>query len=88
MQARVDWVLRIFGTQVTKKKRPFRHMFPDYLSVSYDYEWTKSRGIQVTMIFKFLNFNAIFIQSKAHLLDGIIDTEYTFHIQISNSLSI
>ena len=37
MQARVDWVLRIFGTQVTRKKRPVRPVFPDYLSVSYDY---------------------------------------------------
>ena len=38
MQARVDWVLRIFGTQVTKKKRPVRPVFPDYLSFSYDYD--------------------------------------------------
>ena len=37
MQARVDWVLKIFGTQVIKKKRPVRPVFPDYLSVSYDY---------------------------------------------------
>ena len=37
MQARVDWVLKIFGTQVTKKKRPVWPVFPDYLSVSYDY---------------------------------------------------
>ena len=38
MQACVDWVLIIFGNQVTKKKRPVRPVFPDYLSVSYDYE--------------------------------------------------
>ena len=37
MQARVDWVLIIFGTQVIKKKWPVRPVFPDYLSVSYDY---------------------------------------------------
>ena len=37
MQAHVDWVLIIFGTQVIKKKRPVRPVFPDYLSVSYDY---------------------------------------------------
>ena len=37
MQACVDWVLKIFGTQVIKKKRPVRPVFPDYLSVSYDY---------------------------------------------------
>ena len=38
MQVRVDWVLRIFGTQVIEKKRPVRPVFPDYLSVSYDYD--------------------------------------------------
>ena len=37
MQARVDWILINFGTQVIKKKRPIRPVFPDYLSVSYDY---------------------------------------------------
>ena len=36
MQARVDWVLNIFGTQVTKENRPVRPVSPDYLSVSYD----------------------------------------------------
>ena len=30
MQARVDWVLITFGTQVIKKKRPVRPVFPDY----------------------------------------------------------
>ena len=56
MQARVDWVLIIFGTQVIKKKRPVWPVFPDYLSVSYDYEITKGsknrRGLtQVKAIF-------------------------------------
>ena len=37
MQACVDWVLIIFGTRVIKKKRPVRPVFPDYLSVSYDW---------------------------------------------------
>ena len=37
MQAAVEWVPRIFGTPVTRKKRPVRPVFPDYLSVSYDY---------------------------------------------------
>ena len=37
MQASVDWVLIILGTQVIKKKRPVRPVFPDYLSLSYDY---------------------------------------------------
>ena len=30
--------LIIFGTQVIKKTRPFSPVFPDYLSVSYDYD--------------------------------------------------
>ena len=37
MQARVDWVLIILGTQVIKKKQPVWPVFPDYLSVSYEY---------------------------------------------------
>ena len=37
MQACVDWVLIISETQVIKKKRPVWSVFPDYLSVSYDY---------------------------------------------------
>ena len=41
MQACVDWVLIIFGTQVIKKKRPVLPVFPDYLSVSYGYGETK-----------------------------------------------
>ena len=47
----------------------------------------KSRGIQITTIFKFLNFTAVFTQSKAHLSDGI-DRECNFKILTSNSLSI
>ena len=40
IQARVDWVLIFFGTQVIEKKWPIRPVFPDYLSVSYDYGYT------------------------------------------------
>ena len=36
----MDWVLIIFATQVITKKRPVRPVFPDYLSVSYDYART------------------------------------------------
>ena len=36
----MDWVLIIFGIQVIKKKRSVQPVFPDYLSVSYDYEKT------------------------------------------------
>ena len=43
MQARVDWVLRIFGTQVIKKKRPVWPVFPDFLSVSYDHAKIKGQ---------------------------------------------
>ena len=41
----MDWVLIIFGTQVIKKKRPVRPVFPDYLSVSYDYDKIKEGNI-------------------------------------------
>ena len=44
MEACVDWVLITFGTQVTKKKRSVRHVFPDYLSISYDYDVTDCYG--------------------------------------------
>ena len=37
MQDGMDWVLKILGTQAIKKKRSVRPVFPDYLSVSYDY---------------------------------------------------
>ena len=30
----------IFQTQVIKKKQPVRPVFPDYLSVSYDYTYS------------------------------------------------
>ena len=46
MQARVDWVLIIFGTQVIKKKRPVRPVLPDYLSVSFDYDYRIKRKNQ------------------------------------------
>ena len=37
MQARVDYVLTIFATQVIKQKRPVWPVFLYYLAVSYDY---------------------------------------------------
>ena len=37
MQVCVDWVLIIFGTQVIKEKPSVLPVFPEYLSVSYDY---------------------------------------------------
>ena len=40
MQACIDWVLIIIGTQVIKKKQSVQPVFPDYLSVSYDYGFT------------------------------------------------
>ena len=50
-------------------------------------KWAKSRDIQITTIFKFLNCTAVFTQSKAHLSDGT-NRECTFQIQTSNLLSI
>ena len=43
MQARVDWVLILFGTQITVQKRPVR---PVFLSISYDYGENKSAAIK------------------------------------------
>ena len=48
MQARVDWVLIILGTQVIKKKRLVRPVFPNYLFVSYDYAETYSQPSQTS----------------------------------------
>lgn len=39
MQACVNWVLIMFGTQVIQKMRPVRCVFLDYCSISYDYEF-------------------------------------------------
>ena len=39
----MGWVLIIFRTQVIKKNWPVRPAFPDYLSVSYDYDNIKLR---------------------------------------------
>ena len=43
--------------------------------------------MQITTIFKFLNFTAVLTHSKGHVSDGI-DKECTFQIQTSSSLSI
>ena len=49
MQARVDWVLIIFGTQVIKKKRPVWPVFPDYLSLSDEYEYKNRSSTNVDL---------------------------------------
>ena len=56
MQACVDWVLIIFGTQVIKKKRPVRPVFPDYLFVFMTMVNTKTRLTQ-KLSFGFANLN-------------------------------
>ena len=60
----MDWVLIIFGTQVIKKKRPVRPVFPDYLSVSYDYDGTRTKP--------FIVFTGAKRESKS-LYDDLID---------------
>ena len=45
MQARIDWVLKSLGTQVIKKKRPVRPVFPGYPSASYGYGGTLLCGV-------------------------------------------
>ena len=69
MQARVDWVLIIFGTQVIKKKQLVRPVFPNYLSVSYDYvviylfnhDSSKSTIFMLNMAFDVL-LSAVFVK--------------------------
>ena len=43
--------------------------------------------MQITIIFVFLRFTAVFTQSMVHLSEGI-DREFFFQSQTSNSLSI
>ena len=45
MQARIDWVLKTFGTQVIKKKRPVWSVLSGYPSVSYGYGGTLLCGV-------------------------------------------
>ena len=47
MQARVDRVLIIFGTQVITKKPLVRPVVPDYLSISHGYDNAKQSGADV-----------------------------------------
>ena len=57
MQACLDWFLINFGAQVKKKKRPFRPVFPDYLSVSYDYAYSDVVVRAKVMLTKNFNIN-------------------------------
>ena len=50
-------------------------------------KWARDRVMQITIIFVFLRFTAVFTQSKVHLSEGI-DREFFFQSQTSNSLSI
>ena len=59
MQARLDWVLIIFGTQVKKKKRPVRAVFLVCLSISYDYEQTHKHNV-----FQLNIFRLVFLREK------------------------
>ena len=62
MQACIDWDLIILGTQVIKKKQPVRPVFPDYLSVSYDYGATVRNVKYVKLrICKFILYIYIYI---------------------------
>ena len=62
MQARVDWVLIVFGTQAIKKPRPVRPVFPDYLSVSYDYVITNKISSE--------SLNRYELNGKKHAIHG------------------
>ena len=50
----------IFGSQVIKKKRPVRLVFPDYLSVCYDYDYIAQKfHLKVLQIFYRNEFTTI-----------------------------
>ena len=63
----MDWVLIIFGTQVIKKKCPLRPVFPDYLSVSYDYA-TNNNNIIIIIITVIIITKGIFQRDSLSLL--------------------
>ena len=70
MQTCVDWVLIIFGTQVITKKRLVRPVFPDELSVSYDYDLPYKSALTISEIcicFNELNCRYFAFQKYAQL---------------------
>ena len=66
MQARGDWVLIIFGTQVIKKKQPVRPVFPDYLSVSHDYGCIIMSRVFFIKICSYIRHFTIVARADAH----------------------
>ena len=74
MQVRVNWVLRIFGTQVIKKKWPVRPLFPDYLSVSYDYVLTNFL-LKITDVF--MGYRTRHIHTYTHNIFAILKFSLT-----------
>ena len=85
MQACVDWVLIIFGTQVIKEKQSFRPVLPDYFSVSDDYDsGNKVLSIpfdiyknKVSNIFKFNNTD-----TRAMSGASIVNFEHISHFTL------
>ena len=78
MLACVDWVLITFGTQVIQKKQPVWPVFPDYLSVSYDYVGIYSK---MSKIFKGLGLRLSENFSFTFYVFGSIEntlTEFSF----------
>ena len=73
MQARVDWVLIILGTQVIKKKRLVRPVFPNYLFVSYDYAETYSQPSQTSRMELFSKTVNVIHQSTNFAKFSILD---------------
>ena len=61
MPGKEEWVLVQLGSQHKCVELPFRPVFPDYLSVSCGYDYTKSFGLK----FQFFNvlYNFIFVVS-------------------------
>ena len=82
MQACLVWVLIIFGTQVIKKKQPVRPVFPDYLSLSYDYDESKIQNSGASMLLSSLLFFHESILCESRNFDCDCDT-YGSHIMLA-----
>ena len=76
MQARVDWVLIIFTTQVIKKKRPVRPVFPDYISLLLEHGTPSIFGGYILEIFRG-RFFFFFLSNQYKLVTpSIFESQY------------
>ena len=88
MQARVDWVLIILGTQVIKKKRPVRPVYPDYLSVSYDHAKTEPTIWRKCSVYRIQNKFPIFLSIQIRKLAICKPRHWNLGTGIGNGVGI